>query len=155
MPFRKAVTDSFEFAGWTRRGKLMTFCGQDADVLVDIQHGFGRQWFCNVGFDIHELSAIRAAAVHKTALYFRLERLFPAEREMILTAGSVDDAENTAALQDLKRLIADVVSPHLMRMTNLDVIREHYRAGSLSHGLVTLAAQRVLQDAPRAAGSPE
>jgi hypothetical protein len=133
--------------GFAPSGQLMRFFEDDIVTLVEAQKGFGSQWFVNVGFWLRRLGTLEPKRIERTHLYFRLERLFPEHREVILGAGDMSDTAQSEAHSALVRLIDRDIASELKVLGTEQGLVEAYGAGRLNAGLVTQAARQVLSKA--------
>jgi hypothetical protein len=144
--YKRGIYLAFQHAGFAKKIYALRVPGEGVTTLVNTQKGFGAQWFINVGFCLHRLDPTPVELVEKTHMYFRLERLFPAHRELILSASEIDDPEQPAAYLLPLDLLAGQIGAGLRALASEQGIIEAYRAGRLHQGLV-LGAARVLIEA--------
>lgn len=142
--FKKGILEVLQRIGFQKSGAVLCRDGDEAKVLVDVQKGFGEQWFINVGFLLTSLSSEIPTRVERSHLYFRVDRLFPSLRETILTAGDLADRRQQESYKQLIAHLDGELNEGLRELTSLDGLREASRAGRLSHGLVTKEAREVL-----------
>lgn len=143
--YKRGVHKAFQRAGFAKQRYALHAPGEGVTTLVNTQKGFGAQWFINVGFCLHRLDPTPAERVEKTHMYFRLERLFPAHRELILTASEIDDPGQPAAYPLLLDLLAGEVGTGLRALGSEQAIIEAYRAGRLQQGLVLGTARALIE----------
>src|SRR5262245_61714625 len=89
--FKKGLSQALLGLGFKKVGKSLRRDQSDVSVLVSFAKAFGDQWYIAIGLWLHALGALATDRVEQTHMYFRLERLLPDLREMILTAGALDD----------------------------------------------------------------
>lgn len=142
---KKGVERAFISKGFARCGKSLRRKGQKVETLIAFEKGFGSQWHINVGFWLNALGDVVPELVHKTHLYFRLERLFPAFREMILIAGAIDDVGQAEAYEELIHVIEGELDCSLNKLGTEDGLSSAMRDNQLSNkGLVTQEAREYL-----------
>lgn len=144
---RKSLTRAFCAAGFSRLGEVLRREGEAVTAVVAFNRGFGQQWFINVGFWLHALGPDAPAAVEKTHLYFRLDRLAAEWREIILAAGCLDDERQPDALSRLGELVVGEVNAILHSLTSVHGLKAALPALETS-GLVTRSARDYLASVP-------
>jgi hypothetical protein len=142
--FKENLFQALRQHGFAPSGQLMRFFGDDVVTLVEVQKGFGSQWFVNVGFWLRRLGTSEPKRIERTHLYFRLERLFPEHREVILGAGDMSDTAQSEAHSALVRLLDREIASKLKGLGTEQGLVEAYGAGRLNVGLVTQAARQSL-----------
>jgi hypothetical protein len=95
--FKKGLSQVFLGLGCKTVGKSLRRDQSDVSVLVSFEKGFGDQWYITFGFWLNALGVLATDRVEQTHMYFRLERLLPNLRAMILTAGALDDPNQPAS----------------------------------------------------------
>ena len=143
--YKRGIHKAFQRAGFANQRYALHAPGEGATTLVNTQKGFGAQWFINVGFCLHRLDPTPVERVEKTHMYFRLERLFPAHRELILTASEIDDPGQPAAYPLLLDLLAGEIGAGLRALGSERGIIEAYRSGRLNQGLVLGTARALIE----------
>ncbi|WOH82265.1 DUF4304 domain-containing protein [Bradyrhizobium sp. BEA-2-5] len=142
--FNKDLFEALLEQGFVRDQDLMRVSNDRVVTLVGVQKGFGSQWFINVGFWFSGGGIEEPGSVEQTHLYFRLERLFPQHREIILAAGDLRDAGQPEAYQRLAELIGSEIATNVKRLGTEEGLVEAYRARRLEGGLVTKVAKEWL-----------
>lgn len=142
--YKRGVYGALQRAGFAKQRHALHAPGEGATVLVNAENGFGDQWFINAGFCLHRLDSAPVERVEKTHMYFRLERLFPAHRELILTASAIDDPGQPAAYPLLLDLLATEIGAGLRALGTEQSLIGAYRAGRLSQGLVLRGAREMI-----------
>jgi hypothetical protein len=140
---KKSLTGAFCGAGFSRFGTALRREGEAVTAVVAFSRGFGNQRFINVGFWLHALGPDVPAAVEKTHLYFRLDRLAPEWREVILVAGCLDDKRQPDALSQLGELLTGEVEAVLHSLLSVQGLKAAVPVLEVS-GLVSLAARDYL-----------
>ena len=134
--YKRGVYGAFRRAGFAKQRYALHAPGDGTTIVVNAEKGFGDQWFINAGFCLHRMDPTPVERVERTHMYFRLERLFPAHRELILTASALEDPEQPAAYPLLLDMLATEIGSGLRALGTEQAIIEAYRAGSLNQGLV-------------------
>lgn len=142
--FKKGLENAFLKVGFARSGKVLRRDGDRISTLIGFEKGFGDQWFISVGFWLHALGSDVPNLVEKTHLYFRLERIFPQFRDLILTAGCVTDAHQPEAYSDLLKLVDSDIEQTLRSMESEDGLRGAMKTNVLTVGLVRKEARQYL-----------
>lgn len=144
--YKRGIYSAFKRAGFAKQRYALFAPGDGATVLVNAEKGFGDQWFINAGFCLHRLDPTPVERVERTHMYFRLERLFPAHGELILTASTLNDPGQPAAYPLLLDMLATEIGAGLRALGTEQSIIEAYRLGRLSQGMV-LGIARAFIDA--------
>lgn len=114
--------------------------------MIVAEAGFGKQWFISVGFWVDALGGVRPDRVERTHLYFRLERLLPEHRYIILGAGMLDNAEQPQEYEQFLTLLAEAAEGRLRALGTEVGLRDAMKKGQLVHdGLVRHEARDWLQ----------
>ena len=147
--FRHRVRDAFCSSGFSADGSVLRFGTEDIEVIVSCDwSSLMRQFSVDVGFWIKSLGILaRPEKVHKSDMYFRIERLFGAENyETIMMAGAIDKPGQEEAFVDFIDLIAKVISPKLQKLCVLDELRQEFEKEELDkRGLVRWQTREFLQ----------
>lgn len=142
--FKKGIFMTLGEHGFTQQGNLMGISSEGAMVLVGVEKGFGDQWFINVGFCLDRIGADAPKRVEQSHMYFRLERLFPSHRELILAAGDLADPEQPDAYEVLLSHLSRDIADELRQLGSERGAIDAYRAGRFGGGLVTKFAREIL-----------
>jgi hypothetical protein len=142
--FTAGIFAALKQAGFSGTGNLRRVIGEGGTVLVGVEKGFGDQWFVNAGICLDSLGSEQIERIERSHMYFRLERLFPQYRELILASGQLDDPEQAIAYGELIGLLANDIALGLKQLASARGAAEAYRAGRLEGGLVTKAARELL-----------
>jgi hypothetical protein len=141
--FKKDLERMLLGFGFRRDGKSLRRDQSGVSVLVSFDKGFGKQW---LGFWLLGLDELKDARVERTHLYFRLERLLPASREVILTAGHLGDEAQAQAYETLLRLLAEDADALLRTLGTEDDLRRAMRSSELSgRGFIRKDARAYLE----------
>ena len=130
--------------GFVRSRDLMRVSNDRIVTLVGVEKGFGEQLFINVGFWFIWAGIEEPGRVEHAHMYFRLERLFPQHREIILAAGDLGGVGQSEAYQRLAALISSEIATNVKRIGSEEGLVEAYRARRLEGGLVTKVAKEWL-----------
>lgn len=144
--YKRGIHSAFKRAGFAKQRYALHAPGDGATVLVNAEKGVGDQWFIHAGFCLDRLDPTPVERVERTHMYFRLERLFPAHRELILTASALDDPGQPVAYPLLLDILAAEIGAGLRALGTEPAIIAAYRAGRLSQGMV-LGIARAFIDA--------
>ena len=142
-------------AGFERAAKSLRRRGSGVWTVVELQKGFGQLWHINIGFRLEALGGVCPRRVEQTHLYFRLERLFPAWRETITTAGALDDQGQARAFEALLGLLDGEVRRELLVLASEHGLSSALASGRLSEGLIRKEARNHLLSIHRAAISED
>ena len=142
--FKAGLREVLRSVGFSQVDQVLVRKSSEVAVLIGFQKNFGQQWFVNVGFWIFKLGSEMPTRVEDTHLYFRLERLFPSQREIILLAGDLKEEGQPAALEELKKVTLSTINKGLADLETLSGLETAMRANRLSHGLVKKEAQSCL-----------
>lgn len=122
----------------------------DISVLIGLDHGFGSQSFFSVGFWLHSLAQDAPGRLELAHAYFRLERVFPEFRELILKAGDLNDPDQGGAWQELEGLLSTRFVPDLVAAATEEGVRALLSERLKGRGLVRKELKVYLGlDAPR------
>ena len=112
------------------------------EIIANVDKGFGSQYFVNVGFCLKSLSPICPSKVEQSHMYFRLERLFPGQREIILGAGRLDEQDQERWLSLLCSFIRYDVAARFSALESEAGLRAAWTKGLFVNGLVTTEARQ-------------
>ena len=132
-----AITRALKRLGWSLKGAKAAYSGRDARLAISFQRSrFDSLDFVNLGIWLFALGEGRDFPKHEEChLQFRLERLFPRLPPLL--------GDEPPDVEALERAIAEM-DGDLVRLTELDHLRELYRAGRLSKGLIRKEARELL-----------
>jgi hypothetical protein len=145
--FKNTIDRVLFFGGFKIVAKNYHYTGEVAVILVGLQKvEYNEQYFINVGFWLTAIGGDNIPLkIEKTHMYFRLERLFPDRRELIIRAGDLSAPEQPRASSLLSQMLADDFIPELISLSNsLDSLRCAYRNGILQSGLILREARELL-----------
>lgn len=142
--FRKGVFTALQQCGFARLGNLLRAKGDGVSVFINVEKGFGDQWFVNVGFCIDSVSTTQPTRIEHSHLYFRLERLFPEYRDIIIGAGQLGDPGQQTTYFDFINLLISKIAIDLKLMLSERSLSEAFDLGRLNEGLITKEARGKL-----------
>lgn len=142
--FKQGIFASLMERGFLRRGNLMCFSGNGAQIAVGVENGFGQQWFVNVGFCLDRIGIGEITRIEQSHMYFRLDRLFAQHRELIVWAGALDDMEQSRKYEVFLSLLASEVGEELKQFSSEQAIADAYRAGRFREGLIAKSARDLI-----------
>jgi len=122
--------------GYKPTGKILCSTSGDVSILIAVEKGFGSQHFINVGFWLHRLSEEVPDKVELSHAYFRLERLFPDHRELILSAGDLEDPQQVDSWSELTALLATHFVQELKEIATLEGLRNALSTRLKGAGLI-------------------
>jgi hypothetical protein len=117
---------------------------EEVTILAGTERGFGRKSFVSVGIWLNALGLPpdRCALCH---ISMRLERIFPEQRELILTAGDGGDPGQATALSALETLIEGDVDRMLRTVSTMDGLRAAIQSGRIGREWLTKDARSNLE----------
>lgn len=143
--FKKGIQRALAPTGFTKAGKLNCYAGKGVVVLLALQKlEHDQQFFLNVGFWLTRFGASPPERVELSHLYFRVERLFPEYREIILCAGKLDDEAQPSAFNQFVELLRTTIAGGLVEMADELRLRQAFREGRFEHGLIRKEVREVL-----------
>jgi hypothetical protein len=144
LQFKKGIFSLLMRQGFAARGDLIVLSSDSVSIVLGVSHGFGAQWFIDVGFTLLPLSRQVPVRVEQSHMYFRLERLFPEHREAILKAGRLDDPEQENFYHCFVGLLDRQIVSQLGSYTTLQNLANAFNSGGFTGGLVTKGARQFL-----------
>lgn len=134
---RGAIFSALKQLGWAKKSGVSAIRGIDALLAVSFQKSqYESLYFVNIGIWLLALGEpVDFPKQNQCHLQFRIERLLP-ELSSLLEPGN----EN---LDELEKKILSL-GTRLKDLTELNHIRELYKAGSLSNGLIRKEARELL-----------
>jgi hypothetical protein len=143
--FKKGLSQALLGLGFKTAGRSLRSDQTDVSILVSFEKGFANQWFITVGFWLQALGPVATDRVERTHLYFRLERLLPEFREIVLSAGALDDPNQPAAYDSLKSMLATEGSSVMRGLGTEAGLRRALQSSRLSQGFVGKEARQFLE----------
>ncbi len=130
--FKSVTKNILVTKGFDVLGRDFIFKGSDADILINIQELDKSVQYCiNVGFHLNALDSFVSKKVELSHMYFRLERLFPHLREIIL------DGCNMKNFGQFKTVLSEECVPKLIELANsIDLIKLWFVEGGFDNGMI-------------------
>ena len=141
--FKARLTQAFIPLGYSKSDRGVRADRGDVLSVIDFNPGFGKQWLIDVGFWIRQLGGDVPSLANHTHMYFRLERLVPALRKLILTAGCLDDEAQPQAIERLVEVLPNDVEPRLRQLTSVETLAKELSTLE-KLGLVRVEAREFL-----------
>ncbi len=142
--FKNAIAAPLDKAGFKKKGQSWYLDGKDAIIVVNLQKSdWSEIYFINMGIWLKNLGETSFPQYNHCHLYYRIERFFPEQRELILVGCSLDKS-NQQMLDELSEFIESEVIPFLRNCTDENKLRELMLQGALEGGLVRLEARWYL-----------
>lgn len=146
--FKKVVNAPFETKGFVKKGQSQYLDGEDVLVVFNLEkiEMFSKdQYVINIGFWLKTFGLSEFPPYNQCHLYYRVERLFPQYRELVLASCSLEESDQQL-LADLSDFISGELIPFLQSCTKLTKLRELMSQGSLDGGLVRREAREILSN---------
>ena len=131
----------------------MVFTSSEVLAAISMQKSRTHQhMYINVGFWIRNLDPQglsdfgRSEKVADAHLHFRLERVCPESREVIVAASALDEAEQEQWYPQLIDLIRDTAAPSIRDLTSLPVLKRAFLLRLRDQGLVRKEAREYLSN---------
>lgn len=141
--FKKKIAAPLEMAGFIKKGQTWYFNGEDILITFNLEKNeWSDQYFVNVGFWIKAFGNALFPSYNHCHLYYRLERLFPDQRELILTGCSL--GSSIEVFTTFSTFISTDVIPFLIDCAHENKLRELWANQSLNCGFVLLEAREYL-----------
>lgn len=146
--FKKMIEKAFLAKGFQKVKNNLQLDGRFITLLIGLQKiEFEDQFYINVGFWIKAIGESTPMKVEHTHLYFRLERMFPEYRKIILDAGDLDNSTQPIPARDLCDILDKTIIPILSNMaSSYENMKCAFDEGILRHGLVRKEALIFFQD---------
>lgn len=144
--FKKSVGGALEQAGFVKKGQSWYFEGEDALVLANLEKiDVFDEYVINIGIWLKAFGDTTFPAYNQCHLYYRVERLFPSQRELILASCSLLKSDNQI-LANLSEFIKNQLVPFLKDCTDESKLKELMSEGVLKRGFVRKEARMFLAD---------
>jgi hypothetical protein len=142
---KKIISYSLEKSTlFTTKGQSWYLDGKDSTIVVNLQKSnFNEDYFMNVGIWLKALGIAIFPSFNKCHLYFRLEKLFPENRTLILNSLSLERT-NSKSLDDFSQFIILRVIPFLQHCTEEDQLKEFMKVGRFKNGIISKEAKDYL-----------
>jgi hypothetical protein len=144
--FKTVIETALTWHGFKRVAKNFRMDGKEASIVIGLQKlEYDEQYFINVGIWLAALGQEVPKKVEHTHMYYRLERLFPQWRQVVLEGGQLSHPEQPSPANRLAEVIGEVCVPTLVALvTSLDWLRQQFEAGALQGGLIRKEAREFL-----------
>jgi hypothetical protein len=144
---KKAIGDPLQQAGFVNRGQSWYLDGKDAMVVATLEsiRMPPGQYGINVGIWLKAFGEATLPAYNHCHLYYRLERLFPSQRDLVVSSCSLPNS-NPQMLSALSDFVRTEGSPFLEECTDVVKLREFMSRGLLKGGFVRAEARSFLSD---------
>ncbi len=146
--FKKSVGRPLENAGFIKKGQSWYLDGKDTLVVFNLEKrdmGFDCRYDINVGFWLKALGEPVFPSYNHCHLYYRIERLFPEQQNLILTGCSLDQ-NSSQDLEALTQFIENRAIQFLRECTHEEKIRALFAQGVLENGFVKLEVRWYLNE---------
>ena len=142
--FKKAVGLPLEKTGFSKKGQSWYLNGKDAIIVFNLQKSnWSELYYVNFGIWLKAFGIAQFPQFNHCHLYYRVERLFPEDRELIIT--SCDLARSSLDnLANLSQFIERQLIPFAWECTEESKLRELMSRGVLKGGLVRHEAKMYL-----------
>lgn len=142
--FKKAIVAQFESAGFSKKGQNWYLDGEAILIVTNLQKSdWEDMYYINVGFWLKGLGEAVFPPYNHCHLYYRVERLFPEKRELLLTGGLNEDAWKENLVKLLQFMDRELI-PFLKECTDERKVRELLALGRLDNGLIQKEARHYL-----------
>jgi len=143
--FKKSISYSFEKSNlYTKKGQSWYLDGKDSTIVVNLQKSnFNEEYFMNIGIWLKALGIATFPSFNKCHLYFRLEKLFPEDRALILNSLSLERT-NSQLLDDFSQFIILKMIPFLQHCTEENQLIEFMKVGRFKNGIISKEAKDYL-----------
>ena len=144
--FKKSVALPLEQAGFIKKGQSWYLDGKDALIVFNMEKidmFSNEQYVFNVGIWLKAFGIPLFPTYNNCHLYYRVERLLPEFRELILNGGALERS-NTQLLSEFVSFISSTLIPFLYGCTNEDNLRGMMSDNRLNMGFVRIEAREYL-----------
>jgi len=136
--FRNQTIKAFLSRGFKRSKDIYVTTNSLAILSANIQTVHNARCYINIGFNFTELTSEVPEKVEHSNCYYRLERIFPEHRELILSAGDYEEV-NLHVINTFALVLSEKLLPELTGMTsNVVALRKACKEERLSQGLTLL-----------------
>ena len=142
--FKKAVGLPLEKSGFSKKGQSWYLDGKDAIIVLNLQKSnWDELYYVNFGIWLKAFGTEQFPHFNHCHMYYRVERLFPDERELIITGCDLARS-NPDNLANLSLFIERRLIPFALECTEEGKLRELMSGGLLKGGLVRHEAKTYL-----------
>lgn len=146
--FTESIRNAFILSGFKPSGGTLFFRGNVATVIIKstkIPHA--DRHLIDVGFWLPEITKNMPLRPEKSQMYFRLDRIFPDRKHVILEGGDTTSSYQPQALAALSAEIVREIAPSLIELSNsYAALRIKFITDSGALGLITKEARILLSE---------
>lgn len=130
--------------GFQKKNRSWYHLGKDAILVIKLEYlpSFS-MYAINIGFWLLSLGNITYPLFNKCHMYYRIENLFPEDRELIMTILD-EKLYDDKLLFDFEDFLDSKAIPHLIEWTDENKLRELLGDGVLNRGLMMKEARNHL-----------
>ena len=145
--FKKTIATSLKTVGFVKKGGQSWYLqGKDSVIVFNLQKSnWDETYYINIGIWLKALGESLFPLHNHCHLTYRVESLFPKQRELIINSCSLEKS-NIKHLNNLSMFIESQLAPFLQECTNEKRLKELFSQGDLENGLVNLVARQHLSD---------
>jgi len=145
--FIKIFSELLKEAGFIRKGQSWYWAGKDALIVFNLQRvgNFYNQYFINFGIWLKAFGIIEFPPFNRCHLYYRIERFFPQQRELILNSCSLE-VSNLQLINEFSELMKEQIITLAKELTNEQNLRKLMLQGFLDKGLGRTEAREYLSN---------
>lgn len=141
--FKKDIGNALKEYGFQRKGQSWYLRGPQCIVVLNLQKDdHSDLYFVNFGIWLLSLGENNYPAENHCHVKCRLERLFPAQRELILDACTM--GTEGADLPEFVEFIHSDVVPFCQRCLTLEGLKSEIESGRIAHYYVVRVARPLL-----------
>jgi hypothetical protein len=142
--FKKAVGSPLEQAGFLKKGQSWYLNGTDSIIVLNLQKSnWSELYYVNFGIWLKAFGDAQLPQFNHCHLYYRVESLFPEEREFLITSCDLQ-MSSPEMLSHLSRFVEQQLIPFAWECTEESKLREFMSRGLLKGGLVRHEAKMFL-----------
>jgi len=142
----KALHAPLKAAGFKKRNLSWYLNGRDTFVVVNLQRSdWSKYYYINIGIWLKVLGDEAFPKHYKCPMNWRVEELFPKERELIITCCDLEKS-NFDLLNKLSAFFKESLIPFLLECVDEEKIKNHLLNGTIINKeiLHSIEAQRYL-----------
>jgi hypothetical protein len=141
--FKKCIATVLKTSGFSKKGRQSWYLhGKDSVIVFNLQKSnWDEMYYMNIGIWLKVLGEAAFPLHNHCHLQYRVESLFPKQRETIITSCSLEES-SIEHLESLSIFIENQLIPFLQECTNENKLKELFSQGALDNGLVMLAARQ-------------
>ena len=126
----KSIHAPLKIAGFKKRSLSWYLNGKDTIVVVNLQRGFGKNYYTNIGIWLKALGDEIFPKEYQCHMCWRLERMFPTERELIIKSCELEISDANL-LSKLQAFFESRVIPFLLECLDEGKIKSQILEGSI------------------------